>query len=183
MNMKLSKKICRTVAAAAVAAVVLTGGVSCNRSKKSAGKEVPEGNFRIEKVENFRANSFTSYELDLSVANPTRYAFRLEAGTVDILYAGSRLGTITADGEVEIPKRATTSVTLPLSLSIENPLAIYSAYTKLQRGELDKITLKVRATVRTGAVRKDFEQNDIPLQRVLTMLGVDASNIKNILSF
>ena len=174
-------------AVAAAAMLLLSFGVSCNRSKKSAAaepqSETPQGSFRIEKVEDFKVNSLTSYEITLSVANPLRYEFQLNEGTVELFYAGTKLGTIISDGEVTIPKRATTSVTLPLSLEIENPIAIYGALGKLQRGETDRMTLTVRAVLKVAGSKRTFVQENIPLDTVLRLLGADGSGLKNLINF
>lgn len=163
-----------------VIAVLAFTGVSCNRQKKEA--EIRE-KFKVEKVESFRANGLTSYDLGLLVTNSTRHEFTLESGFIDVFYAGSKLGTIVADDAVTVPKRATTSIQLPLTLNIGNPLAIYGAYGKIQQGEIDKITLSLTAQIKVAGIKQTVERKNIPLSTVLAMFGVDASDLKNALKF
>lgn len=178
----MKKLVKNTILAIGVAVLVL-GGVSCNRNKKAAADSESNEKFKIEKVENFRMAGLTSCEIDVLVTNSTRHVFGLEECTIDILFGGAKLGAIVLDESVEVPKRATSSVTLPLSLSIENPIAIYGALGKIQRGETDKITLSLRAEVKGAGARRTIERRNIPLKDVLSMLGVDASGLQNILKF
>ena len=180
MKSMIEKKVVlRCVTALAVAAAVL----SVAGCRRNAQKEEPQDKIRIEKLENFRAVSLTSYELDLSVANDTRYAVVLEEGIIDIFYGEVKLGSILSGDEVEIPKRSVTTVTLPLVLEIENPLALYGVYTKLARGETDRINLSVRARFRAAGQRRTFEQTGISLSALLSALGADAGDLGNFLQF
>lgn len=166
----------------AAVVLLLAVAVSCNSAKKSFEESIRD-KVKVEKVENFSANSLTSYDLTLRVVNDTRITFQIEDSTVDIFYAGSKLGSIVSDAVVEVPKRAATSVDLPLSLTIENPLAIYGAYSKIQRGEIDRITISLKTTVKAAGTRRIIERNNIPLASVLSMFGADASDIQKLLKF
>ena len=183
--MKKSNLLRNAAAAVALTAAVLAG-VSCNRNKRTSAAEQTAATekFKIEKVGNFKANGLTSCEVELVVTNSTRHAVTLGQGSrIDLYYAGAKLGSILSDADVEVPKRATSTVTLPMSLTIDNPLAIYAAYGKLQRGETDKFTLSLNAAVKTAGVKRTIERNNIPLSTVLSMFGADASGLKNLLNF
>lgn len=171
----------RFVTVAMVMVLILTG-TSCNRSKKGENRGAkPE--FKIEKVESINPKGITSYDVQLLVKNSTRYGCMLQQATVDVFYSGSKLGSVLSDEEVEVPKRTTASVTLPIVLKIDNPIALYGAYGKIQRGEIDKITLALKATVKVAGVKRTVERNNIPLSEVLSMFGADASDLKNVLKF
>lgn len=180
----MKNRIIKRLTLLAVIVALALAGASCNRSKKSSKTtSAQQEKFKIEKIENFKLNNLTSCELQLLVTNGTRVGLSLESGRLDIFYNKSRLGTITADAEVIIPKKATSSVTLPLSLAIDNPLAIYSVYGKLQRGDVNGITLSLTATVKAAGQRRTIERQNIPLATVLSMFGVEASNLPNLLKF
>ena len=177
------QRILRVGAAVVAAVAVLLAAGSCKRSKQQNEATDDGRKFKIEKLENFSMTGLTSCEVQLLVTNGSGFGAELLDATVDIFYGTNLLGSIVADLPVSVPKRSTVSVTLPLSLQIENPLALYGVYGKLSRGETDKITLSLRATVKAAGSKHTVEQTQIPLSSVLSLLGVDAGNIKNLLNF
>ena len=189
--------------AAIIAAAVAVP--SCNRSKRAAEREVAEQPYaqpsqerpstekpssekpntvraeklKVEKIEGFTRTGLLSGDLTVRICNDTRYALTVENGTATLCYSGSKVGALALREAVTIPKRATTSVRVPLEVHIGNPLAMYGAWNKVQRGELSDMTVSVEATLAAGIVKRNVVKNDIPLGVLLDMAGVTAEDIRN----
>ena len=171
------KNLSRIVLFIAVAVVALAG-VSCKNRKET--QSVKQEKVRIEKVADFRTKGLTSYEVDVVVVNDSRIAFRLESASVDVYMGSSRLGTINADTEITVPTRSTTTVTIPLSASIDNPLGLLSAYNKISRSDIGDFHFTLHARVKAAGASRDIERRNITLTEVLSMAGIDPANLKNI---
>lgn len=174
---RLIEKMSRAMLVIAVAAAALAF-VSCKNKKKESADN--QEKVRIEKVADFRSHGLTSYELDVVVANDSRVTFKLESASVDVYIGSMRLGSIKADVEITVPKRSTTTVTLPLSASIDNPLGLISAYNKISRGDTGDVHFTLHARIKAAGAARTIERQNITLAEVLSLAGVDPSSLKNI---
>lgn len=163
---------------AAVVALIALAGVSCKNKKERTDDR--QEKVRVERVADFRSNGLTSYEIDVVVVNDSRISFVLESASVDVYIGTMRLGVITAEVPVTVPKRSTTTVTLPLSASIDNPLGLVSAYNKISRGDTGDVRFTLHARVKAAGAVREIERPNITLAEVLSLAGVDPSSLKNI---
>lgn len=164
----------------AVAAVALAG-VSCN-GEKSAKKGKSGRTVTIEKFVGADAAGVGRYNVRLSVNNGTRHNITITDGELWLRLGSTTVCTVHLDEAVALPKRSVTEVTLPLSLSIDSPMAVLSLYGRLTRGDADKITISLRATGRAGGQSRTIERKDIPLADVLAMFGADIKDVKKFLT-
>lgn len=152
---------------------------SAGKSSSEQPKTVPADKLRFEKIEGFLRTGLLSGELTVRVSNDTRYTITVEDAVATLRYAGSRVGALVLLEAVAIPKRATSSLTVPIEAEIGNPLAIYGVWNKVLRGELSEITVSVEATLAAGIVRRRIVKNDIPLGALLDAAGITADDIRN----
>lgn len=170
------RAVLRTVAAVAVIAVIAATASSCGGKENKMADKV-----RLERVSGFRVKGLTSYEVDVVVANDSRIAFKLMSAAIDIYCGSIKVGEITSTAEVKVPKRATSTVTLPLSLGIENPIALYGAYNRASRGDIGAIHFDVRARVKALGISREFTRSDIRLKDLMEKIGVDVNDLKKLI--
>lgn len=157
------------------AAVISESAAAGSKSAAAGGK------LRFERFEGAKMNGLTSFEVRLRLTNSSRYEMQLESGRIELYYGSAKIGSVTADEPVSLPKRTTAVVTLPMSFKIDNPITALSAYNKLTRGEIDKMKISLRATVSAGGRTQNIEQDDIPLSQVLSLVGIEAEALPEML--
>ncbi|MBP3482760.1 MAG: hypothetical protein J6K28_05140 [Alistipes sp.] len=149
------------------------------RTAPSDTETPPVGKVRIEKIEGYRGTGLMSGDLTVRVDNSTRYDITLEECTVTLFYSDSKVCAVTVREAVTAAKRSVAGIVVPLGLQLGNPLAAYGVWNKVQRGELDNMTVSVEALVKAGIIRRKVEKEHIPLEVLLDMTGVSAEDIRN----
>lgn len=156
--------------------------LSCNRRREQQKAEpAPKEKLRVERVEGVgRAEGEPGLVASLVVRNDFRHNVTLESATVELYYSTARICAAELKRPVSVPQRTTATVEVPFGIELSNPLAVYGVWNKVQRGEIDKISLTVVARVKVGPVGRDVKVEKIPLKKVLDMLGVTGEQISKI---
>lgn len=163
----------------ALCALLLMGASSC---KRQGGEVLPpateKGTIRIEQFEGIERGKGLSGEVLLSVSNGLRSDITLTSAEIGVCYGDKSICTLVLNGEVAVPKRVLSSVRVPVSLSVANPLAAYGLLGKIMRGEVEKVTLTVDAEAKVGIIHKHIYKEKIPLHEALRMAGIPTDGLK-----
>lgn len=141
---------------------------------KRTGKSLAERfakKFAIEAVEGIEGSFNSGWTLKLRIRNDSAYSPRIITAKADIYNGKARLASVTLSEQVEIPKRSVTSLSVPLNLSLGNPLLALSLLSRFKSGNFEglqatfTLTVEILGTVRTI----EIERTDI--NAILTKLG------------
>lgn len=150
------KRIIYTIAAAAVTALLLSGCIRKDAIVFHGVSDIDislQGSPRIEAV--VRVENTSRKNITLQQA-----AFNLTARD------GSVIAKAVVEGDVFIPRRSTSSLNIPVRISIDNPLKGLALLGDIEKNSpLLMVTGSVR--VKAGCIKKRVEVDGIPLSEFL----------------
>ena len=109
----------------AVAALCLGG---C-KPRTEAPKEKEE-KFKIVSVDKVSGSFTDGWNLTLTITNNTAFNIRFAEGSAMLKNGGSKCANVALNGEVTLPRRATTQVVVPLKVTIAKSLAALTVLSK-----------------------------------------------------
>lgn len=156
---------------------LMMGVTSCKKGEKlpPAGEK---GTISIEKFEGFEHGKGLAGDLLLSVSNGLGSNVKLTRGEISLNYGDSKICALELTGEVDVPKRVVSSVRVPVALNLSSPIVAYGIWSKILRGEIEKITVTIDADAKGGIFNKHIREENIPLREVLQKMGISLDAIK-----
>lgn len=111
----------------------------------------------------------TDVTLKMDVSNPSSGTFAVESGNAVIHKAGgAQFATVELSGSASIGPKEDAEVSLPLKVTLTNPLALLaSGGLSLDGIDPSQFTADVEVRVRKGVVARTIREKDIPLDRLL----------------
>jgi hypothetical protein len=79
---------------------------------------------------------------------------------------GNKCANVTLISEVELPRRATTQVVVPLKVTIAKSLAAFSVLGKINRGDYSGLTVDYSLTSVVMGSKYKLEGKDEPLEQM-----------------
>ncbi len=108
--------------------------------------------------------------LKMEVSNPSSGTFAVESGNAVIRKAGggAKFATVELAEGASIGPKEEATVSLPLKLTLTNPLALLTAGgLSLDGIDPSKFTADVEVRVRRGGIARTIREKDIPLDRLI----------------
>ena len=170
--MKHTLYILRTVIIALMVALCTTG---CNKQKMRQHIVEKVG---IESLENITGSMAEGWRVTLRIKNETAYSPTIEQGTGYVLLDGSRVATLRLMEPVRIPKRQTSSVVVPVALSVSNPLKAISLVMRLGQKNVRGIEISLSATIEVAGSRRDIAIERIAADALLNKLGYSLDKLQ-----
>ena len=139
---------------------LMMGVTSCKKGEKLPPAS-EKGTISIEKFEGFEHGKV-----------------KLTRGEISLNYGDSKICALELTGEVDVPKRVVSSVRVPVALNLSSPIVAYGIWSKILRGEIEKITVTIDADAKGGIFNKHIREENIPLREVLQKMGISLDAIK-----
>ena len=142
--------------------------------KKHKGKSLAEKfakKFAIEAVEGLEGSFSSGWRLKLRVRNDSAYSPRIIAAKADLYNGKSRLASATLSEPIEIPKRSVTSLTVPINLTLGNPLLALSLISRFKSGNFEGLQASLSLTVEVMGTTRTIEVGRTDINAILTKLG------------
>ena len=165
----------------AILSIILTVGATSCKKNADLPLAARKGVVSVERFEGLERGRGLSGDLLLSVSNGLRSNVTLISGTVSVCYGNKPICAFSLTDDVVLPKRVVSSVRVPVSASLTSPVLSYGLFTKVLRGELDKITLTLDAEIKVGVIRKNFHREGLPLKDAMQLMGISPDSVKNII--
>ncbi|MBQ5844028.1 MAG: hypothetical protein IIW52_04150 [Alistipes sp.] len=142
----------------------------CSCSPKRVAKQIEKG-VTIEAIENISGSAAGGWVITLRVNNQTSYQPTLSNGQGDI-YLDNVL-TVHADitESITMPKRAVSSITIPLQISVKHPLKAISLLLRLKEKNFEGVDIAFNATVEMMGVKREIGTDKAPAKSILRRLG------------
>ena len=90
--------------------------------------------------------------------------------------SGNEIAVLTVPEELVLPKKSTTSVTIPFRIKLTNPLAALSLIKDIER-QAPRILVTGSTKLKAGALKKKYEVNKLPLSGFISIFGDDIKNL------
>ncbi len=131
---------------------------------------IKRGDIRFTGVEDMELRGLSAAEVTVGVENASGRNLRVTDAVFELRRGGSAIGSVTLKKEVVVPRRWSGNVTVPLSISLDNPLAALSLLKALENGGAG-FTVSGAATLKTGAFKKTFSIDDEPFRVFMSRFG------------
>ena len=130
----------------------------------------------IEDVRISKVNMHSAKEIDLQfsveVENPSGTPFKLQSIDGVLYRNGAEFANLILLEEVTAPARFTGAVEANCRLALSNPMAALALGLNMASLNNDTFTVDFVATVRGGALKKNFRYKDVPLSQIIKKFGI-----------
>lgn len=131
---------------------------SCSRER------TPRPKFQIISLDKVGGTVKDGWRITLTVANNTARNITITNATATLLYKGRKVGILTLNDMVVLPRRQCSKVEIPLQAKFS-----YSALPllgKVRKGDLSGITVDYSLSLSALTRLRTFEQQGIPLEEL-----------------
>ena len=146
------------IAIVAVVTISLTTG--CAR------KQTPKQKFQVVSVDNLSGSISEGWRITLTIANNTASNLRITNASAFVRHNGRRIGRITLNGEILIPRRRCSQVVVPLRVTLANPIAALGVFNKVRKGDFSGVTVDYNVSVAALTSHRIFEQEGVSLEKL-----------------
>ena len=157
------KRFVRHTLLALLAVVTLCLGGCKQRTERPKEKEEK---FKIVSVDKVTGSLTEGWNITLTVTNNTTYNLRFTEAFAMLKNGGNKCANVTLNGEVTLPRRATSQVVVPLKVTIAKSLASLAVLGKLNRGDYSGLTVDYSLTSVIMGSKYKLEGVDEPLEQV-----------------
>ena len=138
--------------------------------------------FRIERIVTITHVSTSGMNLWVEVSSEWAHTLIVKRGKVDIMMHGNHVATIELRDKVEIPRRATTKVLLPLRFTATNSLSLQRVLRHLieNRGLGTTINYRIRAGLRV--LKMNFSDKNVAVSEILDNFALSNENLRELIA-
>ena len=124
--------------------------------------------------------STTGMNLWVEVSSEWAHTLIVKRGKVDIMMHGNHVATIELRDKVEIPRRATTKVLLPLRFTSTNSLSLQRVLRHLieNRGLGTTINYRIRAGLRV--LKMNFSDKNVAVSEILDNFALSKESLREL---
>ena len=122
--------------------------------------------FQVVSLDKVSGSISDGWKLTLTIANNTASNMHITDATAYIRHNGKKIGRLTLDGEVLLPRRRCSQVEVPLRITLANPMAAFSLLNKVRKGDLSGIAIDYSVAVTALASHRTFERNNVSLEQL-----------------
>ena len=91
---------------------------------------------------------------------------RITSASAFVRHNGRKIGRLTLDGEVLLPRRQCSQIDVPLRLTLSNPIGALSVLNKLRKGDFSGITIDYNLAASSLIAHRVFEQENVSLEQL-----------------
>lgn len=122
--------------------------------------------FQVVSLDKVSGSISDGWKLTLTIANNTASNMHITDATAYIRHNGKKIGRLTLDGEVLLPRRRCSQVEVPLRITLANPMMAFSLLNKVRKGDLSGISVDYSVAVTALASHRTFERNNVSLEQL-----------------
>lgn len=122
--------------------------------------------FQVVSLDKVSGSLGEGWKITLTIANNTASNMRITAASAFIRHNGRKIGRMTLDGEIVLPRRRCSQVEVPLRLTLANPLGALALLNKVRKGDFTGVAVDYSVTVSALASHRIFEQENVSLEKL-----------------
>ena len=147
------KRVLKYLAVIAVAIAVTISLGGCSKQEKG-GKQRRQ-KFQVVSLDKVSGSLNEGWRVTLTVANNTASNLHITAASAYIRY-----------NDVTLPRRRCSQVEVPLRVTLSNPMAAFSIFNKVRRGDFSGITADYTITIGAAKLQRTFEKENVSLEQL-----------------
>lgn len=144
------------------------GFSSCSAQKM---QERIKEKLKIEAIENISGSIGSGWIITLRVRNDSSFSPVLTRGEGDIYIDGTKTAYVMLLSPVELPKHSTSSVDVPLSITIHSPLKAIALLMRLSQRNFDNIDIAFKASVKAMGAERNIVVERVGVNVILNQFG------------
>ncbi len=122
--------------------------------------------FQVVSLDKVSGSLGEGWKITITIANNTASNMRITAASAFIRHNGRKIGRMTLDGEIVLPRRRCSQVEVPLRLTLANPLGALALLNKVRKGDFTGVAVDYSVTVSALASHRIFEQENVSLEKL-----------------
>lgn len=147
---------------------ITVGLSSCSAQKM---QERLQEKLEIEAIEDISGAIGSGWVITLRVRNDSSLSPSLTRGEGDIYVDGTKTAYVMLMSPVKLPKKSTSSIEVPLSISIHSPLKALSLLMRLSQRNFDNIEISFKASVQAIGAERDIAVDRVSVNTILSKFG------------
>lgn len=161
----MTRKIYHFIVLLFVTAILST---SCSKQKIA---EKVKRDIAVEAIENITGSLSGGWVITLRVRNLTAYEPTLNIGEGDLYLDDVLTAHASLMAPVTMPKKAVSSIDIPLEITIHNPIKAISLVLRLSEKNFEGVDIAFNATVEMMGIKKSIGTEKVPATTILNKLG------------
>lgn len=157
----MKRFIKHSLVAFCIICALLLGGCA-----KQNGQRQHRQKFQVVSLDNVRGSIGDGWQVTLTIANNTASNMRITNASAFVRHNGRKIGRLTLDGEITLPRRRCSQVEVPLRITLSNPMAAFSLLNKVRKGDFSNIEVDYSVTVSAFLSHRVFEQSNVSLEQL-----------------
>ena len=122
--------------------------------------------FQVVSIDKVTGSIGKSWTVTLTVANNTASNLRITDASAFVRHNGRKIGRLTLDGDILLPRRRCSQVEIPLRVTLSNPIAALSTFNKVRKGDFSGIAIDYSVTVAALASHRTIERENVSLEQL-----------------
>lgn len=143
--------------------VAMLGLSSCSKQGEQRQRRQK---FQVVSLDKISGSISDGWKLTLTIANNSASNLHITDATAFIRHNGRKIGRLTLDGEVVLPRRRCSQVVVPLRITLSNPVAAFALLNKLRKGDFTGVMVDYSVDIATLVSHRTFEQKDVSLEQL-----------------
>ncbi len=152
-------------------ATLLLATVSFSSCSAQKMQERIKEKLKIEAIENISGSIGSGWVITLRVRNDSSFSPVLTHGEGDIYVDGAKTAYVMLLSPVELPKHSTSSVEVPLSITIHSPLKALALLMRLSQRNFDNIDIAFKASVKAMGAERSIVVERVGVNAILNQFG------------
>lgn len=133
---------------------------------------VKQDDVKVNRFVAFRPIDLSSAELVLNITNNSKQVLKVNSFKLVLEDNGKRFAEVVVSSPVEVAKRSSEDVVIPLRMRITDPFGALSSVQRIGAGN-NSVTVSGEGVAKIGAISKTFKVPPTPVVQFLRQAGVD----------
>ena len=147
-------------------ALIIVATLGLSSCAKQGQQRQRRQKFQVVSVDNLSGSISEGRRITLTIANNTASNLRITNASAFVRHNGRRIGRITLNGEILIPRRRCSQVVVPLRVTLANPIAALGVFNKVRKGDFSGVTVDYNVSVAALTSHRIFEQEGVSLEKL-----------------
>lgn len=156
--------------------LLVVASLALNSCAKQGEPRHRRDKFQVVSLDKISGSIGDGWKLTLTIANNTLSNMHITNATAYIRHDGRKIGRLTLDGEVILPRRRCSQVVVPLRITLSNPMAAFSLLNKVRKGDFSGVTIDYNVTIAALVSHRTFERKDVSLEQLAKQFNLGLKN-------
>lgn len=149
----------------ALVALVTLGLGGC-KEKEREQKERPD-KLEVVSLDKVSGSITEGLRVTLTVKNNSGFNVRITSAEAFLQHKDRKIGRLAMAGEVELPRRSTTQVEVPIRVTISNVLNGLATLKLIKEKKYDGFTINYNATILAGKITINMKDESMTLEEFM----------------